>query len=345
MSHSRASSGGDALWRALFALLALGALVAAVYPDVLLPMLIRRGIDITTAQAQETLQLARYAIGALAVIVLLLCLGGPLAADWRTYRRRLKLARSEGADASRILAEIEGRGSSLGVTLVLLGFLAYAFVARDDVVDRLLAPNGLADTATAIFYVMAVILTIFEVVRQTGARQRIGLQRWLLVAVAAVFVLIAGEELDWARPTLPAPGAGAEAGVVEETVSPFQRIPLPAVSEEGTWTTREYGGDVLLRILAGCLGVILPLLMLAFPSFARWLWASGIPVPSRSVQLGFAVAALLPSDVALSGWFGRDNAISELRELLCGGMFLLLIWQTVRSNCVDEPRPATFARL
>lgn len=333
------------MWRAFIALLALAALVAAIYPDVLLPMLIQRGIDLTTAQAQENLQMARYAIGALAVIILLLCLGGPLASDFRMYRRRLKLARDEGADAGRIMAEIEGRGSSLGLTLLLIGFVGYAFAARDDLVDRLLAPNSLADTATAIFYVMAVVLTIFEVVRQTGARQRVGLQRWLLVAVAAIFVLIAGEELDWARPVVPPPGAGAEAGMPEQTISPLQQIPLPTLTEKGTWTTHVYSGDTLLRVLAALIGIALPLLMLAFPSFARWLWASGIPVPSRAVQLGFAVAALLPSDVALSGWFGRENAISELRELLCGGMFLLLIWQTVRSNCVDEPRPAAFARL
>lgn len=332
------------MWRAFMALLALAALVAAIYPDVLLPMLIQRGF-VTTAPTQENLQMARYAIGTVAVIILLLCLGRPLASDFRTYRRRLKLARDEGADASRIMAEIEGRGSTLGLTLVLLGFIAYAFAARDDLVDRLLAPNSLADTATAIFYVMAVVLTIFEVVRQTGARQRIGLQRWLLVTVAAIFVLIAGEELDWARPNVPPPGAGAEAGMPEETLSPLQRIPLPTVTEEGTWTTQVYGGDALLRILSALLGIALPLLMLAFPSFARWLWASGIPVPSRIVQLGFAVAALLPSDVTFGGWFGRENAISEMRELLCGGMFLLLIWQTVRSNCVDEPRPSTFARL
>lgn len=345
MSHSPASSGGDALLRACAVLVALAALVAAVYPDVLLTHLIRRGFELTTPDAQENLRLARYAVGALAGILLLVFLGGPFLADWRAYRRRLQLAREERAEAREILAEVEGRGAALTLLLLLLGFVVYAFVAHDARVDRLLAPNSLADTATAIFYVVAIVLTLFEVVRQTGAQQRIGLQRWILVLAAAVFVLIAGEELDWARPAVPPPGAGAEAGVEPAAEAPWKRIPLPTVTEQGEWTTRIYESDVLLRAVSALIGIALPLLLLAFPSFARWFWAIGLPVPSRVVQVGFAVAALLPSDAALAGWFGQDSAASELRELLCGGMFLLLIWQAVRSNSVDEPRPALFARL
>ena len=82
------------MWRAFFALVALAALVAAIYPDVLLPMLIQRGIDLTALQARDNLQVARTVIGSIAVILLLLCLGRPLAADWRMCARTTWLPQS-----------------------------------------------------------------------------------------------------------------------------------------------------------------------------------------------------------------------------------------------------------
>jgi len=152
----------------------------------------------------------------------------------------------------------------------------------------------------------------------------VALKSWWLIVLALFFTIVALEEINWGQTYFhfSTPEILAKANVHHELN--LHNIPAPFLSGGKVHSTPNWS-DYLFIALAVSFGAIIPLLIYICPPIEKFAWASEAPLPSKIVQLGFIIAAIIPLDNTMIGDFSRNNIPSELREITCAVCFFLFM--------------------
>lgn len=215
---------------------------------------------------------------------------------------------------------------SMGILLVLNFFIVYAFNYNRPLLDKLTTENGIFETLTVIFYLFAATLAVKHIWGIKHKRVNTGMRKWWLILAALFFVFVAMEEINWGQTYLKFSVPSTLSDINFQNQTSLHSIKIPYF--DGEIKTLKYWDRDLLRLIAFCMGIILPLLLCLIPRLSRFFLALQIPLPSYVVLYGFISAALIPSDKAVLGLFVQKNAPSEIREFTCALGFLFLIWHS-----------------
>ena len=252
--------------------------------------------------------------------------------DWRGGWRRLRETNQTKITAQQITPSVEGvvKCISFVIFIIWLAFVLFAFISKHPVMGQLTDENGFTETLTVILYLGAAIIAIAEIIRQTYKKFSIGMQRWWLILFILFFIFVSGEETNWGNTYRDEPTGLIPSANVEKEFN-FHNIPLLRPTSNGI-QEKTYWSDYVPIVMAAFLGIIFPMIIFIFPSVARFVWAFGVPVPSKITQFIFMIATFIPTDEMVRGFFTRQSVPSELRETTCSIAFFLWIWHLYCAN-------------
>ncbi len=274
-------------------------------------------------------------------VLFIFCFKSILKQDWKSLRERLKMVSSKKVSAQSLLPQSSKAVfyGILALYLMFFLFLGWSFCYKRSLLVSMTVENGITETLTVLFYLGAMFMTMGLIWTQYRQKIHRGMQKWWLIGFALFFLLISGEETNWGQTYLhyKTPELLEESNFQKEMG--LHNIPILYISHKDNEVHHKaYWANYLLIGIAAIFGIISPIIFFVFPSLGRFLWAVGFPLPSRIVQAGFFMAAVIPTDQMMKVYFTRTNIPSELRELLCAICFFLLIWHICYARNLENEK-------
>lgn len=262
----------------------------------------------------------RFSVMAIGVgLIVALLLKRHIYHNWTIFLTQFNYARLKKMSMEQLEPQIPLAVKIVTSTLLsgVSIFIMYTWFFQKGLLENLTKERGILETLTVIFYFIATCLALLQIRYAGNKRKYTGLQRWWLILAAIFFIFIAMEEINWGELYFQykIPSIIREANFQSEFS--IHNIPLPF---ERSWA------NSLLHLSVVGIGLIIPLMVWFFAPLARFLWAIGIPLPTRIGKYGFILAAIIPTDKFARGLFVRANVPTELREFVVSLSFILMIW-------------------
>jgi hypothetical protein len=275
------------------------------------------------------ISLLRFFLITISVVILFLCLFKKyLIRDWDASVTNFKNACNRKMSVAEIFPQPPFLLTRVLMAILLIWcfFIAYNFYFHRAFLENLATTeNGVTETLTVIFYLLAAILAVISIFYYGRKGINLGMQKWCLMVIALFFVFVAMEEMSWGQTYFgyKTPDRLFEVNVQQEVS--LHNIPLP---------TNEDWAKIVLHFLAASIGIIIPVVSKLCPLLATFIWTFGVPLPSSATQLAFIIATLIPTDkfARSLGLFNRVNTFSELREVTCAAAFFILICDLYYTN-------------
>ncbi len=272
------------------------------------------------------------------VFVLIFFFSKEIAGARLFFKDRLKQAKNRTLTAGEIFPQPSGliHYSVIVFYVLWVLFITYGFIWQKDLIASITNENGIMETATVLFCLAGAALGVWSMARSDRKYRGGILKKFWMVLSILFLIFIAMEETNWGQTYFhfKTPGVLQEANAQGEVS--LHNIPIPLIIE-GQFQLKEYWSDYVMVGLAGIFGIIIPFLVFAIKPISAFLWAVEFPLPSRSVQIGFIIAALIPLDPWMKGYFLRGNVASELREGTIAACLFMYMWHALyKRDCFVE---------
>ena len=252
-----------------------------------------------------------------------------------TFRKNITIDFLEAVDQWRnsssqvgiatIVPSTQPEGLQRVLWLILLFWIAGLTISLipgyDTFAARWTVENGVFENLTVLCYLFAGFISLRLATPYLRRNSLKGLNRWFFLGMVACFLFVAMEETNWGELYFQYKVAEfIRLGNYQGEVS-LHNISLPFFGK--------YWANDLLRIIAFCGGVVLPVMICFSKFFRRLVSATEAPLPPWLSQAYFFVAALIPHDnVQLQ----RHNMPSELREITIAVGVAIWLW-TIKRGC------------
>ena len=190
------------------------------------------------------------------------------------------------------------------------------YIFSEETLYLLNEEDGFIEYSTAIFFLISSILAL-----------KIGLSsnfhkssKIMHLFFSFVFFVISGEEISWGQRIF---------GIA--TIEALQGVNVQ--NENNLHNLLGYSADHLAILCVFLYGTVLPLIMKLYPTVKKWIFHTGIPVPSFHLAFGFLLASLV-HDWTIEPIIPKLTGLryAEARELLTSIMFLLVMLESFRKN-------------
>lgn len=244
--------------------------------------------------------------------------------DWRTMVQRWSESPADLKPGDLLPTLPHTINVMICVLLALWGtFSNINLHRRAALLASLTRENGVLETITVICYVFAAILALWLALTHLRHCALPGLKRWWLLVMAAGFLLIACEEIDWGQRYFHYRTPEIIEKVNIQNQFSMHNLHIPGI---GRYCNK------LHWLLTALMGTLLPLLLVVSRPFRRLMWALEVPLPPWIVQaVCYFAAAIVPRDHDLRYQFATGNVVSELREFtvaIAVFIWLWAIWQS-----------------